>query len=600
MKARGRCSNRSPTTPAVARLEAAHAVSRLEPVLDAVRRVRAALGPQTALIGFAGAPWTVATYMVEGGSSRDFRRVKAWAYGDPAGFAALIDMLDETTIELLAAQIAAGAEVVQLFDSWAGVLPEAAFARWVIAPTKRIVAALKQRHPGCPVIGFPRGAGVLYERYAAETGVDAVGLDTTVPAWFACARLRPLAAVQGNLDPVAAADRRRRPGKRGRARCAGHLPAGPGSSISAMACCRRRRPSMSLPSLVCWPNRSPPGDMPRTAIVLMNLGGPDSLAAVEPFLFNLFKRSGDHPAAGRRCVCRWHGSIARGRASTAREIYARLGGASPLLANTEAQARALETALGARYRCFVAMRYWHPTSAEAARAVAEWGPDEIVCLPLYPQFSTTTTASSLAPGGARRRSQRLDQPTRASAAIPARAALSTRIAGLIRPALAAAGDAGRPPRLLLTAHGLPKRDRAGRRPLSQPGRADRAGCRRRARQARASTGGCAIRAGSARSNGSARRPTPRSGAPAPMASRWWWRRSRSCRSIRRPWSNSISTIAISPRRAACRAIAGLPTVGVAPGFIAALAALVRGAGSAPRWPACADLAGRCARAGALA
>ena len=187
---------------AVARLEAAHAISRLEPVLEAVHRVRAALGPQTALIGFAGAPWTVATYMVEGGSSRDFRRVKAWAYGDPAGFAALIEILSETTIELLAAQIAAGAEVVQLFDSWAGVLPEAAFVAWVIAPTKRIVAALKQRHPGCPVIGFPRGAGMLYERYAAETGVDAIGLDTAVPAWFACARLRPLAAVQGNLDPV--------------------------------------------------------------------------------------------------------------------------------------------------------------------------------------------------------------------------------------------------------------------------------------------------------------------------------------------------------------------------------------------------------------
>jgi uroporphyrinogen decarboxylase len=187
---------------AVARLEAAHAISRLEPVLDAVRRVRAALGPQTALIGFAGAPWTVATYMVEGGSSRDFRRVKAWAYGDPAGFAALIEVLSETTIELLSAQIAAGVEVVQLFDSWAGVLPEAALVPWVIAPTKRIVAALKQRYPGCPVIGFPRGAGLLYERYVAETGVDAVGLDTTVPVSFACARLRPCAVLQGNLDPV--------------------------------------------------------------------------------------------------------------------------------------------------------------------------------------------------------------------------------------------------------------------------------------------------------------------------------------------------------------------------------------------------------------
>ena len=186
----------------LSRLEPARAIARLEPVFDAVERVRAALGPQTALIGFAGSPWTVAVYMVEGGASRDFRRVKGWAYRDPEGFGALIDLLVEGTIELLAAQIAAGAEVVQLFDSWAGILPEAGFARWVIAPTQRIVAAVKARHPLCPIIGFPRGAGLLYESYVAQTGVDAVGLDTAVPAGFATAHLRPLSVVQGNLDPV--------------------------------------------------------------------------------------------------------------------------------------------------------------------------------------------------------------------------------------------------------------------------------------------------------------------------------------------------------------------------------------------------------------
>jgi uroporphyrinogen decarboxylase len=186
----------------VAQLEKVGAIGRLEPVFDAVRQVAAALGPETALIGFAGAAWTVATYMVEGGTTRDFRRVKDWAYRDPEGFTALIEILVETTIELLSAQISAGAEIVQLFDSWAGVLPEAAFERWVILPTKVIVTALKSRHPGCPIVGFPRGAGLLYERYAAETGVDAVGLDTTVPTGFACAKLRPRAIVQGNLDPV--------------------------------------------------------------------------------------------------------------------------------------------------------------------------------------------------------------------------------------------------------------------------------------------------------------------------------------------------------------------------------------------------------------
>jgi uroporphyrinogen decarboxylase len=177
-------------------------VSRLEPVCETVQRSRASLPPETALIGFAGSPWTVATYMVEGGGSRDFQRVKGWAYRDPAGFQALIDLLTEATIAYLSAQIAAGAEVVQLFDSWAGVLPEEGFERWVIEPTRRITAALCDRFPAVPVIGFPRGAGLLYERYAMESGVNAVSLDTAVPKGFARERLQPLLAVQGNLDPI--------------------------------------------------------------------------------------------------------------------------------------------------------------------------------------------------------------------------------------------------------------------------------------------------------------------------------------------------------------------------------------------------------------
>jgi uroporphyrinogen decarboxylase len=186
----------------IARLDLSQVIPRLEPVFETVERVRAALGQQTALIGFAGSPWTVAAYMVEGGTSRDFRRVKSWAYRDEVGFAALIDVLTEGTIVYLVAQIEAGAELVQLFDSWAGVLPEAAFGRWVIEPTKRIVAALKLRFPDCPVIGFPRSAGLLYERYITETGVDAIGLDTALPAGYARDKLQPRATVQGNLDPV--------------------------------------------------------------------------------------------------------------------------------------------------------------------------------------------------------------------------------------------------------------------------------------------------------------------------------------------------------------------------------------------------------------
>jgi uroporphyrinogen decarboxylase len=186
----------------ITRLDPSRATRHLAPVFEAVERVAAVLDPKTALIGFAGSPWTVASYMVEGGTSRDFRKVKGWSYQDPEEFGVLIDLLTEVTIEFLAGQIEAGAEVVQLFDSWAGVLPEVPFARWVIEPTRRIVAALKQRCPGHPVIGFPRAAGLLYERYLKETGVDGISLDTTVPVSHARDRLQPFATVQGNLDPV--------------------------------------------------------------------------------------------------------------------------------------------------------------------------------------------------------------------------------------------------------------------------------------------------------------------------------------------------------------------------------------------------------------
>lgn len=186
----------------LAALDPGQVVPRLEPVLETVRRVKAKLGPTTALIGFAGSPWTVAAYMVEGGASRDFRRIKRWAYSDPNGFGRLIDLLTESTIGYLAGQIEAGAEVVQLFDSWAGILPEKAFARWVIDPTKRIVDALQLRFPDCPVIGFPRCAGLLYEPYIVATGVDGIGIDPAVPAAYARDTLQPLSTVQGNLDPV--------------------------------------------------------------------------------------------------------------------------------------------------------------------------------------------------------------------------------------------------------------------------------------------------------------------------------------------------------------------------------------------------------------
>jgi ferrochelatase len=196
--------------------------------------------------------------------------------------------------------------------------------------------------------------------------------------------------------------------------------------------------------------------MAQIAVVLMNLGGPDSLEAVRPFLENLFSDPAiiGLPRLLRLPLARL---VARRRAHVAQEIYARIGGRSPLLANTEAQAHAIEDALGPGYRCFVAMRYWNPTSAETAQEVAQSAPDEIVCLPLYPQFSTTTTASSLAAWQDAAVRQGLTCPTRSIRCYPREQGLIEAIAGLVRPALEAASAGGRNPRLLLTAHGLPKR-----------------------------------------------------------------------------------------------------------------------------------------------
>ena len=174
----------------------------LVPVAEAARRVAAGLPETTAFIGFAGAPWTVATYMIEGGTSRDFQRVKSFAYRDPVGFDALIERIAAATLEFLGLQIEGGVEAVQLFDSWAGALSPDGFERWVIAPTKRLVTALKSRFPQIPIIGFPRGAGPFYQYYAMETGVDGVSIDTAIPPAFARDRLQSRVAVQGNLDPV--------------------------------------------------------------------------------------------------------------------------------------------------------------------------------------------------------------------------------------------------------------------------------------------------------------------------------------------------------------------------------------------------------------
>lgn len=177
-----------------------------KPILETIGRIRHNLTAEgfhdAALIGFAGAPWTVACYMVEGGSSRDFTHVKRWAYQDPAGFTRLINEISETTVLYLEAQARAGAEVLQIFDSWAGALDETQFRHWVIEPTRYIVKRLRLSCPDVPVIGFPRAAGHLYQDYVEQTGVDAVSLDPQVPLDRAAKTLQKKVAVQGNLDPV--------------------------------------------------------------------------------------------------------------------------------------------------------------------------------------------------------------------------------------------------------------------------------------------------------------------------------------------------------------------------------------------------------------
>lgn len=175
---------------------------RLEPVYETVAGVARALPDGATLIGFAGAPWTVATYMVEGGGSPNHYHAKRWAYRDTEGFERLIDILVDATSHYLMRQVEAGAEVLQIFDSWAGSLPAPWFHRLCIEPTKEIVRRVKARHPGIMIIGFPRGAGPLYRDYVEQTGIDGIGIDYAVPAGWAAEELQDRVLVQGNLDPV--------------------------------------------------------------------------------------------------------------------------------------------------------------------------------------------------------------------------------------------------------------------------------------------------------------------------------------------------------------------------------------------------------------
>lgn len=176
--------------------------SRYEAIYETVRLVRAQLAPETTFLGFAGSPWTIATYMVAGQGSKDHSAARKMAYAEPERFGAIIDAIVDATVPYLIGQIDAGVDAVQLFDSWAGSLSPQQFARWVIAPNRRIVEQLRAARPGVPIIGFPKGAGAKLIDYARETGVDAVGLDETLDPVWANSVLPEGLPVQGNLDPL--------------------------------------------------------------------------------------------------------------------------------------------------------------------------------------------------------------------------------------------------------------------------------------------------------------------------------------------------------------------------------------------------------------
>jgi uroporphyrinogen decarboxylase len=176
---------------------------RLAPVYETVAKVRARLSPQTTFLGFAGSPWTVATYMIAGQGSKEQAEARRYAYGDPQAFQAIIDAIIDMTVTYLSGQINAGVDAVQLFDSWSGSLSPAQFERWVIAPTVTIVERLRKLHPMTPIIGFPKGAGGKLPAYARETGISAVGVDETVDPVWANTYLPEGMPVQGNLDPLA-------------------------------------------------------------------------------------------------------------------------------------------------------------------------------------------------------------------------------------------------------------------------------------------------------------------------------------------------------------------------------------------------------------
>jgi uroporphyrinogen decarboxylase len=189
--------------PDLARLRVKLDQDALAPVYETVRRVKRELPTDIALLGFCGAPWTVATYMIAGRGTEDQAPARLFAYTDPAGFRQLIEILIDASVDYLVGQLEAGVDAVQIFDSWAGILPPEEFSRWCVEPARRIVEQVRGKVPDAKIIGFPRGAGSSLIRYVDQVPVNAVGLDWTIDRSFAREEVQSRVPVQGNLDPLA-------------------------------------------------------------------------------------------------------------------------------------------------------------------------------------------------------------------------------------------------------------------------------------------------------------------------------------------------------------------------------------------------------------
>ncbi|CAE7405984.1 hemE [Symbiodinium microadriaticum] len=425
-------------------LDAIH--DQLGPIYKTVAGVRAALKGEgldhCTHIGFAGGPWTVATYMIAGRGTPDQAPAKEMAWTDPGFMQALIDLIVEATGQYLIRQIDAGAEAVQIFESWAGGVAPDLFEKFIITPTQKIVETVRATHPDIPIIGFPRAAGGSIPAYVDETGVNAVGLDTSVSLDWALKAIPDHICLQGNLDPLLL------------------RMGGDAMRTSALRIRDQLKGRPHIFNLGHGLNSSQRSAMAdgnqKIAVVLFNLGGPDRADDIRPFLQNLFSDPAilSVPAFVRKPLA-WF--IAKRREAEARANYAKMKGyegGSPLLPETKKQASALEERLGEGFKCFIAMRYWQPRAEEVVQEIENWGADQIILLPLYPQFSTTTTRSSVE-DFTKVLSEESRSKMRLVGCYPEADGLLEAWVEMIKQEQTKMGDA--PYRLLFSAHGLPQR-----------------------------------------------------------------------------------------------------------------------------------------------